>query len=115
MSLAHKYTWGDFLKAHPEAKKKELKRTSAEGKKAFEAAFKEFAKTYLKEKQDQIKKDSDRATKSKKELVQKLKAVDGKKWHLKSKSLNVKIGRFDSYLAKLETEKENLSKKSKSL
>lgn len=115
MSLAQKYTWGDFLKAHPEAKKKALKRTSAEGKKAFEAAFKEFAKGYLKEKQDQIKKENDRATKAKKALVQKLKGVDGKKWHLKSKSLNVKIGRFDSYLAKLETQKESLAKKTKSL
>ena len=102
MSLAHKFTWAAFLKKNPEFKKKGLKRTSPEGEKAFKAAFKEFAKLYLKERQDDIKKEKDRATKTKKELVTKLKEVDGKKWHLKAKKLNKEIGRYDSYLAKLE-------------
>lgn len=48
MSLNQKYTWGDFLKAHPEYKQKKIKRTSKEGQKAFEAAYKQHAKEYLK-------------------------------------------------------------------
>lgn len=46
MSLHQKYTWHDFLKEHPE--KKGVKRTSSEGQKAFDAAYKKFAKAYLK-------------------------------------------------------------------
>lgn len=102
MSLAHKFTWGSFLKKNPEFKKKGLKRTSPEGEKAFKAAYKEFAKNFLKERQEKIKKEKERTTKAKKELVQKLKATDGKKWHLKARDLNQKIGRYDAYLAKLE-------------
>lgn len=102
MSLAHKFTWGEFLKKNPEFKKKGLKRTSAEGEKAFKVAFKEFAKGYLKERQEGIKKEKERITKNKTELVTKLKGVEGKKWHLKAKKLNLEIGRYDAYLAKLE-------------
>lgn len=102
MSLAHQYTWAQFLKEHPEAKKKKIKRTSPEGEKAFKAAFEKFAKSYLKERQEKIKKEKERVIKNKKELVDKLKAVDGNKWHLKAKKLNLEIGRYDSYLAKLE-------------
>ena len=102
MSLAHKFSWNEFLKKNPEFKKKGVKRTSPEGEKAFKAAFKDFAKNYLKERQETLKKEKERVTKAKKELVAKLKGVDGKKWHLKAKKLNLKIGRFDSYLAKLE-------------
>lgn len=102
MSLAHQYTWAQFLKEHPEAKKKKVKRTSAEGAKAFKAAFEKFAKDFLKERQEKIKKEKDRVAKTKKELVDKLKAVDGKKWYLKAKKLNRKVGRYDAYLAKLE-------------
>lgn len=102
MSLAHQYTWARFLKEHPEAKKKKIKRTSSEGEKAFKAAFKEFAKNYLKGRSEKIKKEKERVTKTKKELVDRLKAVDGNKWHLKAKKLNQEIGRYDSYLAKLE-------------
>ena len=38
MSVNQKYTWHDFLKEHPEHKEKSTKRTSPEGKKAFESA-----------------------------------------------------------------------------
>lgn len=102
MSLEHKFTWGEFLKKNPEFKKKGTKRTSPEGTKAFKAAFKEFAKTFLKNRQGAIKKEKERASKNKKELVTRLKGVDGRKWHLKAKKLNQEIGRYDSYLAKLE-------------
>lgn len=49
MSLNQKYTWGDFLKAHPEYKQKKIKRTSKEGQKAFDAAYKQHVKEYLKD------------------------------------------------------------------
>lgn len=101
MGLAHKYTWGDFLKANPELKKKGIKRTSPEGEKAFKAAFKAFAKDHLKTRSAKLKKEEERVAKSKEMLLQRLKAVGGKKWHLKAKDLNEKIGRFDSYLARL--------------
>ena len=103
MSLAQHFTWGDFLKKNPEFKKKKLKRTSPEGEKAFKAAFKEFAKDFLKKREAKIKKEKDRVAKEKTAFVTRLKAVDGKKWHLKAKVLNQRIGRLDSYLAKLET------------
>lgn len=115
MSLAHHYTWARFLKENPEAKKKKLKRTSSEGEKAYKAAFKDFAKNYLKERQALLKKEQDRAEKQKADLVKKLKAVDGKKWHLKAKKLNQKIGRFDSYLSRLEKAQKHTTTLSKEI
>ncbi|MDP2599180.1 MAG: hypothetical protein Q8P84_00400 [Deltaproteobacteria bacterium] len=102
MSLASHFTWGDFLKKNPEFKSKKIKRTSPEGQKAFKAAFKEFAKDFLKKRESQIKKDKERAVKSKEALVTRLKAIDGRKWHLKAKDLNKRIGRFDAHLSRLE-------------
>ena len=102
MSLASHFTWADFLKKNPEFKSKKIKRTSPEGQKAFKAAFKEFAKEFLKKREGQIKKDTDKATKSKETLVTRLKTVDGRKWHLKAKELNRRIGRFDAHLSRLE-------------
>ncbi|MBI4125274.1 MAG: hypothetical protein HY609_03175 [Deltaproteobacteria bacterium] len=113
MSLAHKFSWQKFLKQNPDLKKKGVKRTSPEGEKAYKAAFKEFARKYIKEREERLKKEETRATKVKVELVKKLKGVDGKKWHLKAKKLNREIGRLDSYLASLQQSKErtkNLSK-----
>ncbi len=63
MSLNHKFTWGDFLKQNPELKKKKIKRTSPEGEKAFQAAFKDFSKVFLKEREDRLKKVKTVATK----------------------------------------------------
>ena len=102
MSLASHFTWGDFLKKHPDFKKKDVKRNSPEGEKAFKAAFKEFAKDFLKKRETQIKKDTDKATKAKEALVTRLKAIDGRKWYLKAKKLNKRIGRFDAHLSRLE-------------
>ena len=115
MALAHKFTWGEFLKKNPEFKKKGTKRTAPEADKAFKAAFKDFAKGYLKNRQDDIKKEKDRVAKTKKELVTKLKAVDGKKWQLKAKKLNQEIGRFDSYLARLEQEQKRATALTKNI
>ena len=74
MSLAHKFTWGDFLKKNPELKKKKLKRTSPEGDKAFQAAFKDFSKVFLKEREDRLKKVKTVATKKPKKTKTKKKA-----------------------------------------
>lgn len=57
MSLNKKYTWARFLKDHPEHKEKKTKRTSKEGQKAFDAAFKQHAKEYLKERLAKIEKE----------------------------------------------------------
>lgn len=114
MSIAQKFTWGDFLKQNPALKEKKVKRTSSEGEKAYQAAFKKFAKEHLKSREEKIKKETDRANKTKKDLLGRLKKVDGKKWHLKAKELNQRIGRFDAYLArltKLEEKSKQLTKK----
>ncbi|PIR16333.1 MAG: hypothetical protein COV46_08790 [Deltaproteobacteria bacterium CG11_big_fil_rev_8_21_14_0_20_49_13] len=69
MSLSKKYTWADFLKANPEHKAKKTKRTSKEGAKAFEAAYKQHVKEYLKARMAKIDKESARCPKNKAYLV----------------------------------------------
>lgn len=101
MSLSQKFTWGDFLRQNPDLKAKKVKRTSPEGEKAFQAAFKKFAKDYLKEREAWIKKEEERVVEAKGKLVKTLKEVDGRKWRIKMKKLNKEIGRFDSYLSKI--------------
>lgn len=107
MSLASKYTWGDFLKAYPDHKKKKIKRTSPEGEKVFKAAFKTFAKEFLKSRAAVLKREEERVAKTHEELVGALKKVDGKKWHLKAKRLNKEIGRLDAYAARLKLAEKN--------
>lgn len=102
MALQDKYTWKDFLAKHPDLKKKGIKRTSAEGKKAFETASKAYLKDYLKDREVRAKKFIEKIVQAKKEIVAKLQKVDGKKWHLKAKALNEKIGRHDAVLARFE-------------
>ena len=108
MSLADKYTWKDFLKANPD--KKELKRTSTEGKKAFEAAYKTFAKEYLKNRDARTEKFIKTMTEAKDNLVEKLKSVPHRGWKAKSKILNQKIGKKEAAITKfnklLERSKE---------
>lgn len=115
MALADKYTWGDFLKAHPDLKKKKIKRTSPEGEKAFKAAFKTFAKEFLKHRVANLKKEEERVAKTHKELVGALKNVDGRKWHLKSKRLNRQIGRMDAYTARLKTAEKRTAELTKKI
>ncbi|MDO8494776.1 MAG: hypothetical protein Q7S68_05515 [Deltaproteobacteria bacterium] len=115
MALSQKYTWADFLKANPDAKKSSLKRTSKEGIKAFEAAYQIFIKGYTAKKQEELKKEKTRVTKEKTELVTELKKLDGKKWAIHSKRLNQKVGRLDAYLAKVEKANKEYPKKLKAL
>ena len=98
MALKDQYTWKDFLKANPD--KKELKRTSAEGKKAFEAAYKTFAKEYLKNREARTAKFVKSMTEEKDNLVEKLKSVPHRGWKTKSKILNQKIGKKEAAIAK---------------
>ena len=72
MSLNQKYTWTDFLKENPE--KKELKRTSSEGKKAFESAFKTKMKQYLTKRTEQVKVSQKKATEKRDSLIEKVKS-----------------------------------------
>lgn len=115
MSLAHQFSWKKFLKENPELKKKGVKRTSPEGEKAYQAAFKEFAKNYIKDREARLKKEEKRTAEAKAKLVEELKAVDGKKWHLKAKKLNREIGRLDAYLTSLQKSKERTKQLSKQI
>lgn len=65
MSLNQKYTWAQFLKDNPEYKEKKIKRTSKEGIKAFEAAYKQHIKEYLKDRMAKIDKQKELLKKGK--------------------------------------------------
>lgn len=92
MSLNQKYTWADFLRKHPEAKAKKLKRTSKEGKKAFEEAFKTYAKAYLKDLTARLERTVKRATTRRDHLVGRLKATQKAP---RAKILQIKVGQKD--------------------
>lgn len=93
MALNQKYTWADFLKEHPELKAKKIKRTSDEGKKAFEAAFKKHIKDYLKTRLVDQEKSLKSLTTKRDALVTKLKAT---KKPAKAKCLQAKVGCRDN-------------------
>lgn len=114
MSLTQKYTWRVFLKEHPEHKEKKTKRTSSEGKKAFEAAYKVFIKKYLAERSERLGKEIERATKKRSELIIKLKAVRKTKKHPKGRLAQAKVGRADHAIAALSKQRERMKEKQKS-
>ena len=74
MSLRQKYTWNEFKREQGD-KAKDLKRTSAEGKKAFEAARKAKIKDYVKTRVSQTKKDVESAEKKIQTLKTSLKGM----------------------------------------
>lgn len=113
MAIKDKFTWADFLKQNPEAKEKKLKRTSTEGQKAFEKAYKDFAKTYLKTREERVASETERTNKRKTELVTRLKGLEGRRKHVRQKKLNKAIGRYDAFLAKLGKSKASLKEASK--
>lgn len=94
MALNQKYTWADFLQEHPE--KKDVKRTSTEGKKAFEQAYKARVKDYLKERLERLNKQHAGATKARDELVGRLKAT---KAAVVAKRLQLRVGQKDHAMA----------------
>jgi len=106
MSLSQKYTWKDFLKEHPEHKEKNLKRTSAEGKKAFESAYKSFIKKYLSERAEKLTKEISRQTKLRDEEVARLRELRKAKKKVKAKASQKKVGRRDAAIARFSKQQE---------
>ncbi|MFH0800363.1 MAG: hypothetical protein V2A66_09330 [Pseudomonadota bacterium] len=108
MSLSQKYTWQDFLKAHPEHREKKTKRTSPEGKKAFETAYKAFIKKFLAGNAEKLGREIERA---KKHLVAQTKKV--KELRKAEKLPRVKLaqreaGRLDAAIARLSKQQEKM-------
>ncbi len=102
MSLNQKYTWNDFLKANPEHKEKGTKRTSSEGKKAFEKAYKDYIKKYLADRSSTISADIEKKTKKRDGLVVKLKEVSKSKKKIRIKLQQNKVGRVDAAIVRAE-------------
>lgn len=112
MSLNKKYTWGDFLKEHPEHGGKKTKRTSKEGEKAFQTAFKSHAKEYLKTRQAKIEKEEKRAEAKRKDLAAKLKAS---KTTTAANALELRLGAMSAYIARLDKMRDRAKLLQKSL
>ncbi len=93
MALNQKYTWANFLKANPDLKAKKIKRTSDEGKKAFEAAFKKHIKEYLKNLVAHQEKAIKTIIAKRDALVKKQKVT---KKPAKARILQTKVGRRDA-------------------
>ncbi len=102
MSLNQKYTWADFLKEYPEHKEKNTKRTSSEGKKAFESAYKKFIKTYLDERGVQLKKMEAKTIAQRDEFVQKIQSFQKKKDFAKATFYQKKAGLKDAAIAEFK-------------
>lgn len=102
MALNQKYTWADFLKEHPDLKKKGIKRTSSEGKKAFESAYKTKVKAYLSERVEKVGKLKKQATERKKILTEKVAALQKAKNFLKAKIYQRKVGSQDAWFGRLD-------------
>ena len=115
MSLNKKYIWKDFLKEHPEHKQKKTKRTSPEGKKAFEAAYKVFVKKYLSERAELLSKQIERSTKRRNEYVIKLKELRKAGKNPKAKLVQLKVGQSERAIAQLTKQQESMKAKQKSL
>lgn len=101
MSLNQKYTWGDFLKDNPELKKKGIKRTSSEGKKAYKSAYKTKIKEYLAERTKKLEISKKKATEKKKTLTLKVKTYQKSKNFSQAKVYQLKVGRQDAWLTRL--------------
>ena len=107
MSLNQKYTWADFLKDNPEYKEKQTKRTSSEGKKAFEAAYKKFVKEYLGKRQEQLTKLEAKAAERGKAITEKVKGFQKAKNTPKAKFYQKKVGVKDASIAQYRKQLEN--------
>lgn len=99
MSMNQKYTWNDFLKDNPEYRQKKIKRTSKEAVKAFESAYKQHLKEFLKARLEKIEREKGRAEKKKKDLFTSLKTARNAN---KERGIKIRIGAMDAYLARLE-------------
>ena len=99
MSLNQKCLRSHYLRIAHALKAKKVKRTSNEGKKAFEAAYKAKIKDLLKDRLGWIEKEAKRVTEAKTELVANLKAA---KKTGRKKTTQKKIGKKDKYIYRLE-------------
>ncbi|MFH1875028.1 MAG: hypothetical protein ABH859_07610 [Pseudomonadota bacterium] len=115
MSLNQKYTWNDFLKENPEFKEKKVKRTSKEGAKAFESAFKAKAKEFLKERTTKIDVQKKKATAKRDELAKKVQDLQKKKDFGKAKIYQTRVGRQDAWLKRLDAQTERTKTVQKSI
>ena len=106
MSLNQKYTWAGFLKEYPEHKEKKTKRTSSEGKKAFETAYKKFIKNYLDERQTQLKKMDAKAVARRDDFLKKVQAHQKKKDFAKAAFYQKKVGLQDAAIVELKRQAE---------
>ncbi len=104
MSLNQKYTWATFLKEHPDLKKKGVKRTSPEGKKAFEQAFKGKIKAYLSERVETVNKLKKLTTEKRKVLTAKVAALQKAENYLNARTYQEKVGAQDARLGRLDRE-----------
>lgn len=111
MSLNQKYTWHDFLKEHPEHKDKGTRRTSSEGKKAFDSAYKAFMKTYLSDRVGKVEKLVEKAQVKRGALQSKAKDLRKSGKAIKAKLVDKKIARTDSSIAR----QNRITDKTKSL
>ncbi len=114
MSLNQQYTWKDFLREHPEHKQKKTKRTSPEGKKAFEAAFKAYIKKYLAGQVERFGKQIAKAEQTGKKQAAAVRELrKAKKWP-KAKLAQEKTGRTDAAISRLKKQKERATAAQKS-
>lgn len=102
MALNQRYTWGDFLKDNPDLKKKGIKRTSSEGKKAFESAYKTKIKAYLTLQVEKVNKFKKAATEKKKALTAKVSAFQKAENRTKARFYQEKVGEQDKWLSNLD-------------
>ncbi len=115
MSLNQKYTWLDFLKEHPEHREKGMKRTSSEGKKAFESAFKTHAKQYLDKLEKRYEREMERSKKARTERTERVKAAAKAKNFSRARMAQAKVGRADAAIAQIERQKKRAQAARKSL
>lgn len=93
MALNQQYTWKDFLAQHPDLKAKKIKRTSEEGQKAFEAAFKKHVKEFLKTRLGAQEKALKNLVIKRDKLVKQLSAAKAKP--TRARILQTKVGTED--------------------
>jgi 1,6-anhydro-N-acetylmuramate kinase len=115
MSLNQKYTWHDFLRENPEHKEKGTKRTSSEGKKAFESAFKAHCKKYLEDQQKRYDRQGEKAAEHTRALSAKVSELRKAKKFAKAKVAQKKAGRADAAVAQIARQKQRSQAKRKSL
>jgi hypothetical protein len=115
MSMKQKYTWHDFLRDNPEHREKKTKRTSPEGKKAFEAAFKAYVKKYLDGQQERYDRQLAKATGRAKDLQTKVGGLCKSKKFSKAKIAQRKAGRAAAAVAQIAKQKNRAQAARKSI